>query len=81
MTTPVGITRTGKFYVFFIAAVLLLPAGAVAETISFPSHSSDLPTDSYWTVSELGEGCCALDLNKCRVSALDQVRMPYHALQ
>ena len=38
-------------------------AGGAPETISFPGRSSDLADDSYWTVSEFGEGCCILDLN------------------
>jgi hypothetical protein len=46
------------------AAALIAPAIAAAqETISFPSRSSDLANDSYWTVGEFGEGCCTLDLN------------------
>lgn len=64
MTTPAGIERTGKIYALLTAAALFAPGVAAAqETISFPSRSSDLANDSYWTVSEFGEGCCTLDLN------------------
>jgi hypothetical protein len=55
------------------ALQLCLPAAALAlsiplsgnaqESISYPSRSSDLAEDSYWTVEEFSEGCCTLDLN------------------
>ena len=45
-----------------IAFVALHPVSA-QETITFPSRSSDLANDSYWTVSEFGEGCCTIDFN------------------
>lgn len=45
------------------AFCILAPFAAMAETISFPSRSSDLATDSYWVVDEASEGCCTLDLN------------------
>jgi hypothetical protein len=46
------------------AATLYLSAIASAqETITYPSRASDLANDSYWTVSEFGEGCCTIDLN------------------
>lgn len=64
MTTPSGIKRTRNIYALLTAAALIAPGVAAAqETISFPSRSSDLANDSYWTVSEFGEGCCTLDLN------------------
>jgi hypothetical protein len=47
-----------------MSLALGLSTSALAqETISFPSRSSDLANDSYWTVSEFGEGCCTLDFN------------------
>lgn len=36
---------------------------AAQEYISFPARSSDIATDSYWTVREFGEGCCVIDFN------------------
>ena len=45
-----------------LAACLPVTVSA-QETISFPSRSSDLAADSYWTVAEFSEGCCTLDLN------------------
>lgn len=64
MTTPTGIKRARKVYALLTAAALIAPGVVAAqETISFPSRSSDLANDSYWTVGEFGEGCCTLDLN------------------
>lgn len=64
MTTPAGIKRTHRIYAFLTAAALFASGVAAAqETISFPSRSSDLANDSYWTVDEFEEGCCTLDLN------------------
>lgn len=44
---------------------LLIASGVsvAQETITFPSRSQDLASDSFWTVGEFSEGCCTLDLN------------------
>lgn len=66
-TTPAGTKCTRRLAACLRAAALTVPAIAAAqETISFPSRSSDLAGDSYWAVSEFGEGCCTLDLNVWR---------------
>ena len=42
-------------------------AEAIAEeSISFPARAADLPSGSYWAVTEFSEGCCTLDLNVLR---------------
>jgi hypothetical protein len=49
-----------------LTAVLIAPDAAMAqeaETITFPSRSSELADDSYWTVREFSEGCCKMDFN------------------
>jgi hypothetical protein len=57
---------------FILTAILLAVATSAGsqsdESIRFPSRSSDLSPDSYWTVSEFSEGCCTLDLNVQRWS-------------
>ncbi len=60
------------FYILRISTTIILLASVVfgasfnasaAEDIRFPARSSDLANDSYWAVSEFGEGCCVIDFN------------------
>lgn len=47
-----------------VFGLISIPGLASSDgTITFPSRSSDLANDSYWTVQEYSEGCCTLDLN------------------
>jgi|GEM_PF-5090566 len=59
-----GRTRRCNIYAALIAAALAASTAVLAqETITFPSRSQHLANDSYWTVSEFGEGCCTIDFN------------------
>ncbi len=63
MTTFPGALRASGIRALLTAVLMASSAAMAQETIIFPSHASDLALDSYWSVSEFGEGCCTLDFN------------------
>jgi hypothetical protein len=62
MTRPV-LSRRMIFLGTSVAAAIAVSAAFAQETVTFPSRSSDLAGDSYWTVAEFSEGCCTMDFN------------------
>ena len=52
-----------KIYILFLSLLIASSVLVAQETITFPSRSQDLASDSFWTVGEFSEGCCILDLN------------------